>query len=57
MKKGVKIGLIIIAVILVIGGCSYAAANLAMDSMLNKMEHAEKIEMMMRKSHPRLVKL
>ena len=44
MKKGVKIGLIIIAVILVIGGCSYAAANLAMDSMLNKMEHAEKIE-------------
>ena len=44
MKKGVKIGLIIIAVILVIGRCSYAAANLAMDSMLNKLEPAEKIE-------------
>ena len=36
--------LIVIAVILVIGGCGCGAANWAMDSMLNQMEHGEKIE-------------
>ena len=44
MKKWIKIGLIIIAVLAVIAGCTYGAANWAMDSMLNKMEHGEVIE-------------
>ena len=44
MKKWIKIGLIIIAVLAVIAGCTYGAANWAMDSMLNKMEHGEMIE-------------
>lgn len=44
MKKGVKTGLLVLAVILLIGGCGYGAANWAMDSMLNKMEHGEMIE-------------
>ena len=44
LKKGVKTGLLVLAVILLIGGCSYGAANWAMDSMLNKMEHGEMIE-------------
>ncbi|MCH1942736.1 LCP family protein [Holdemania massiliensis] len=43
MKKGVRIGLIIIAVLSAIAGCTYAAANWAMDSMLNQIEHGEKI--------------
>ena len=44
MRKGIKVGLIILAIILTIGGCSYIAGNLVMDSMLNKMEHGEVIE-------------
>ena len=44
MKKAVKIGIIILTVILIIAGCTYGAANWAMDSMLNKMEHGEVIE-------------
>lgn len=44
MKKAVKIGIIILTVILIIAGCTYGAANWAMDSMLNKMEHGEVIK-------------